>query len=224
MNSGRKQQHGLPRLYGTARSSATFRVRIGLNLKGVEYASALVDLQAREHQSKAYRTINPQGLVPVLVIDGHVLSQSLAILEYLEEVHPDPPILPAQAAARAHVRALAQIVACDIHPLNNPRVLEQLSITLGASEAEQLAWYRPWIADGLMALARAVGMLASPTSGVCYGDTITLADVCLVPQLINARRFECPLEAYPTLMRIFDRCMRHPAFRRAQPAWQADFK
>lgn len=210
------------RLYSYFRSSAAYRVRIALNLKGLDYEQVTVNLLKGEDQDPAYRRLNPQGLVPTLVTTGgRVLTQSLAICEYLEEVYPFPPLLPAEAPARARVRALAGLVACEMHPLNNLRVLQYLTGTLGVDEQAKLAWYRHWIAEGFTALE---DMLAdSPDTGRhCHGDAPTLADVCLLPQMFNAERFQCDLEPYPTLQRIARACAELPAFAKAHPAQQPD--
>jgi len=187
-----------PVLYDYWRSSAAYRVRIALNLKGVDYESRQVDLREGEQQSAEYRELNPQGLVPMLEIDGHRLTQSLAIINYLDLRYPNVPLIPAAAAERAHVVAMAMTVACDIHPLNNLRVLKYLKDPLGHSQAEIDAWYAHWIEEGLPALEA----MAAPRAGkFLFGDAPTGADVCLVPQLYNARRFDVALDAYPTLLR-----------------------
>ena len=208
------------KLYTYFRSSAAFRVRIALHLKGLAYEPAFVHLAKGEHLQPAYAKINPQGLLPVLQVDGTLLAQSIAIMEYLEETHAQPPLLPADPLARARVRSLSLIVACEIHPLNNPRVLKYVKNVLGHSQDEVNAWYRHWIADGLGKLE---AELARPGTGRhCHGDTPTMADCCLVPQIFNAQRFECDLKPYPTLMRVFDACMQLDAFDRAQPSKQPD--
>jgi len=208
------------KLYTYFRSSAAFRVRIALHLKGLAYEPAFVHLAKGEHLQPAYAKINPQGLLPALQVDGTLLAQSIAIMEYLEETHAQPPLLPADPLARARVRSLSLIVACEIHPLNNPRVLKYVKNALGHSQDEVNAWYRHWIADGL---AKLEAELARPGTGRhCHGDTPTMADCCLVPQIFNAQRFECDLKPYPTLMRVFDACMQLDAFDRAQPSKQPD--
>ena len=208
------------KLYTYFRSSAAFRVRIALHLKGIAYEPAFVHLAKGEHLQPAYAKINPQGLLPALQVDGTLLAQSIAIMEYLEETHAQPPLLPADPLARARVRSLSLIVACEIHPLNNPRVLKYVKNALGHSQDEVNAWYRHWIADGL---AKLEAELARPGTGRhCHGDTPTMADCCLVPQIFNAQRFECDLKPYPTLMRVFDACMQLDAFDRAQPSKQPD--
>ena len=203
-----------PILYDYWRSSAAYRVRIALNLKGIDYESRQVDLRADEQKSADYRRLNPQGLVPMLEIDGHRLTQSLAILNYLDLRYPNQPLLPASAAERAHVVAMAMTVACDIHPLNNLRVLKYLKNELGHSQDEIDAWYAHWIAEGLPALEA----LAAPTAGkFLFGDAPTGADVCLVPQLYNARRYDVQLDNYPTLLRADENANKLDAFAAAHP-------
>lgn len=209
------------KLYTYYRSSAAYRVRIALNLKGLAWEAVPVHLARGEQRQDAYRSVNPAGLVPALEVDGQLLTQSLAIIEYLDEVHPEPSLLPGDALARARIRALAQSVACDIHPINNLRVLQYLTGELGASEAQKTAWYRHWVELGLESVERLLA--AAPLSGrYCVGDTPTLADVCLVPQVYNARRFECRTEHVPTVMRIVAQCETLDAFRLAAPGVQAD--
>jgi len=208
------------KLYTYFRSSAAFRVRIALNLKGLAYEPAFVHLAKGEHRQPEYTAVNPQALLPTLVVDHHALAQSLAIIEYLEETHPQPPLLPNDAFGRARVRSLALIVACEIHPLNNPRVLKYVKNNLGHSQDEINAWYRHWIADGL---AKLEAELREPGTGRhCHGDAPGMADCCLVPQIFNAQRFECDLKPYATVMRVFDACMQLDAFDRAQPGKQPD--
>jgi maleylacetoacetate isomerase len=211
------------KLYNYFRSSASFRVRIALNLKGLPYEYAVVHLlKDGGQQFKAeFRALNPEALIPVLEDSGHALTQSLAIIEYLEETHPQPPLLPPSALDRAYVRALALAVACEIHPLNNLRVLRYLVRELKVSEEQKNAWYRHWVEQGLASIeARLVA------EGRCgrhaLGDTVTLADVVLVPQIFNAQRFDCRLDHVPTVMRIFGHCMELPAFVDAQPSRQPD--
>ncbi len=209
------------RLYNYWRASSPFRVRIALNLKGLDWEHVGVHLLRGEHRSAEYRRLNPLGLVPALVDGDLTLTQSLAIIEYLDERYPQPPLLPATSAERARVRALAMIVACEIHPLNNPRVLNYLTGTLGVTEAQKLAWYRHWVAEGLAAFEAEVA--GHPATGAfCHGDSPTLADVCLVPQLANGRRYECDLAPYPALLAIEARCLALPAFQAALPERQPD--
>jgi maleylacetoacetate isomerase/maleylpyruvate isomerase len=208
------------KLYTYFRSSAAFRVRIALNFKGLAYEPLFVHLAKAEHLQPAYQGINPQGLLPALQVDGALLAQSLAIIEYLEETRPRPPLLPQDSLGRARVRGLSLIVACEIHPLNNPRVLKYVKNTLRHSQEEVDAWYRHWIADGL---AKLQAELDRPGTGrYCHGDAPSMADCCLVPQIFNARRFHCDLAPYPTVMRVFDACMQLDAFDRAQPGKQPD--
>lgn len=211
-------------LYTYFRSSAAYRVRIALNLKGLAYDSLPIHLvkDGGQHRSAAYRAINPQALVPSLRDGEHTLTQSLAIMEYLDEAYPDTPaLLPRSALERARVRALAQVVACEIHPINNLRVLRYLSDDLAVTEAQKTAWYQHWVAEGLQALE---AMLANhPATGqFCHGEQPGLADCCLIPQVFNAQRFGCPLDAYPTIGRIVQACAPLPAFVQAAPAAQAD--
>lgn len=202
------------------RSSAAFRVRCALNHKGIAYAPEVVWLPSDAHRSDAYLALNPQGLVPTLIDGPLVLTQSLAIIEYLDETRDGPKLLPADPAGRARVRALAQLVACEIHPLNNPRVLKYLKNTLGHGQPAVDAWYRHWIAEGFAALESALG--DARTGLYSHGDSVTVADCCLVPQVFNAKRFDCPLDAYPRTMRVFDALMLLPAFDAAQPSKQPD--
>jgi maleylacetoacetate isomerase len=211
------------KLYNYYRSSASFRVRIALNLKGLNYDYVPVHLTKGGGQqfAPAFRALNPDALIPVLDDGGQVLTQSLAIIEYLDETHPEPTLLPGTAAERAYIRAFALTIACEIHPLNNLRVLRYLVQQLGASEDSKNAWYRHWVEEGLAALEARV--VAEGRSGRhVLGDRVTMADVVLVPQVFNARRFECRLDHVPTLMRIFDHCMELPAFADAQPSRQPD--
>ena len=208
------------KLYTYFRSSAAFRVRIALNLKGLAYEPAFVHLAKGEHRAAAYGAINPQALLPTLDEGGHLLTQSLAILEYLEETHPSPPLLPTDPFERARVRSLALLVACEIHPVNNLRVLQHLKRALGQNEEQVNAWYRHWIADGL---AKVEAELARPGTGnYCHGNRPTMADCCLVPQVFNAQRYKCDTAPYPTTMRVFGECMKLDAFDRAQPSKQPD--
>lgn len=211
------------KLYTYFRSSAAYRVRIALNLKGLDYQAVPVHLarDGGEHRRKDYLAVNPAALVPAVAEDGRVLTQSMAIIEYLDETHPAPPLLPGTATDRARIRAIAQTIACDIHPINNLRVLQYLGREFGIDEAGRNAWYRHWVETGLAALEK---MLAGDarTGEFCHGDTPTLADCCLVPQVFNARRFNCGLAAMPTVLRIAERCESLEAFRLAAPANQPD--
>lgn len=200
-------------LYDYFRSSAAFRLRIALNLKGLGYASVPVNLVANEQRQADYLQLNPLGLVPALATaEGELLTQSVAILEWLEEQYPAPPLLPADALGRARVRAMVQTIACDIHPLNNLRVQRYLVDTLGASEDAKLAWYHHWIALGFAALEQQV-----TGDRYCYGDRPTFADACLLPQVFNARRFEQDLQPYPRLRAIATHLEQLPAFAAATP-------
>ena len=201
-------------LYDYYRSSAAYRVRIALNLKGVEYESRTVNLLNSEQRADDYRALNPQGLVPMLEIDGHRLTQSLAIIIYLDQCFPDPPLVPRDPADGAHVRAMALTVACDIHPLNNLRVLKYLTNELGLPQEERDSWYIHWIREGLPALET----LAKAGAGkFLFGDEPSVADICLVPQLYNARRFNVPLGYYPTLLRAEENANALEAFAAAHP-------
>ncbi|ANY17057.1 maleylacetoacetate isomerase [Bordetella pseudohinzii] len=210
-------------LFSYFRSSAAYRVRIALNLKGLPYDYKPVHLlkDGGQQLSEGYRALNPAALVPTLVDGDHVIGQSLAIIEYLDETHPAAPLLPATPAARARVRAIALSIACDTHPLNNLRVLKYLKHEVKAAEEVKNAWYRHWVDTGLAAVE---SMLAnsSETGRFCHGDTPTLADLCLVPQVFNARRFGCDLTAMPTILRIDEACNALPAFQKAAPENQPD--
>ncbi|MDR5903396.1 maleylacetoacetate isomerase [Halomonas icarae] len=209
-------------LYGYFRSSAAYRVRIALNLKGLDYDQAPVNLVKGEQRGDANLARNAQGLVPVLeTSEGTQLTQSLAICEYLDEIYPEPPLLPADAEGRARVRALAQLVACEIHPLNNLKVLKYLVGELGVGDEAKLGWYRHWIAEGFQALE--AKLTAEAGSGkFCHGDSPGLADICLVPQVFNAERFECDLSPYPRIRGIAANCRALPAFAKAAPEAQPD--
>ena len=208
------------KLYTYFRSSAAFRVRIALNLKGLAYEPVFVHLAKGEHRAAAYAKVNPQALLPTLELDdGTRLTQSLAIIEYLDEKHPQKPLLPKDARERARVRSLSYLIASEIHPLNNLRVLQHLKRALGQSEEQVNAWYRHWIADGL---AKLEAELASNKGRFCHGDAPTMADCCLVPQIFNAKRYHSDLAPYPSTMRVFDACMNLEAFDRAQPSKQPD--
>jgi maleylacetoacetate isomerase len=201
-------------LHDYFRSSASYRVRIALNLKGVAYERHEVSLLNGDQKSEAYRALNPQGFVPMLEWDGERITQSLAIFDFLDAKVEEPPFVPSDPSGRAHVLALALTVACDIHPLNNLRVLKYLKSELGHDQEAVDAWYRHWVAEGLAALEA----LAAPRAGTfLYGDTVGMADICLVPQLYNARRFNVPLEPYPTLLRAEASAIALPAFAAAHP-------
>lgn len=208
-------------LYTFFRSSTSYRLRIALSVKGLAWEPHFVSLPRMEHREESYLATNPQGLVPMLVEDGVRLTQTQAIIEYLEERYPDPPLLPSDPVERAYVRALGQIIACDIHPLNNVRVLKLLRERFGLSEDDVQAWYAHWIATGLAAFE---AMLASEgrAGDYCLGDMLTMADICLVPQVANARRFDCDLAPYPYSVAIADRAAALEAVARAAPALQAD--
>ena len=205
------------KLYNYFRSSASFRVRIALALKELPFEYISVHLAKGEHKQAAFADLSADGLVPLLELDdGSRLSQSMAIIEYLDEQFPGASLLPTDALGRARVRALSQSIACEIHPLNNLRVLKYLVKDLQVDEAAKDTWYRHWVRSGLEAFER---QLAQPGTGAfCHGDTPTLADCCLVPQIFNAQRFETPLDGLPLTMGIFERCMALPAFQAAQPS------
>ena len=204
-------------LFNYFRSSASYRVRIALALKGLDYTYSSVHLPRRENVAESYAAVSASRLVPTLrEDDGTLLTQSLAIIEYLEETHPTPALLPTDARGRARVRALALDIACEIHPLNNLRVLRYLVDDLKLSEDDKNRWYRHWVETGLAAVER---QLQHPDTGrFCHGETPTLADITLVPQIFNARRFECRLDHVPTVMRVFDACMSVQAFSATQPS------
>ncbi|MGI2055959.1 maleylacetoacetate isomerase [Shewanella baltica] len=213
------------KLYGYWRSSAAYRVRIALNLKGISAEQLSVHLvrDGGEQHKAAYSALNPLELVPTLTLDDELdadaLSQSLAIIEYLDEIHPQSSLLPASALERAHVRAMALTVACEIHPLNNLRVLQYLTQTLGVDEAAKNTWYHHWVASGFAALET---LLKRHSGRYCFGDTVTLADLCLVPQVYNAMRFNVDLTPYPNIMRVWAECNQLEAFADAAPERQAD--
>jgi maleylacetoacetate isomerase len=208
-------------LHSSWRAGAPYRVRIGLALKGVEYDYAAVDLVGGEQRQPAYRAVNPQGLAPALDLgDGTVLAQSLAILEWLEETRPQPPILPRGALDRAIVRRMAGIIACDIHPLNNTRVGKKLA-EMGVPEGAVLAWIQGWIRDGFDALEPLVEQYGGQFA---FGDHATIADCCLVPQVYSARRFKLDVAPWPALVGAADRAAEHPAFQAAHPNNQPDAK
>jgi maleylacetoacetate isomerase len=206
-------------LFGYWRAAAPYRVRIGLNLKGLAYDQAPVNLLKGEQRQAAYLDLNPQGLTPALAVgEGVLLTQSLAILEWLDEAYPDPSLLPADPIGRARVRAMAQVVACDIHPLNNVRVMNELTAR-GQDEAARRAWMARWLTEGFTALETTI---AAHGGTYAHGDAPTLADVCIVPQVYGARRFDIDLSPYPTLVAAADRAADHPAFAAAHPSLQPD--
>jgi maleylacetoacetate isomerase len=209
------------KLYGYFRSSAAFRVRIALNLKKLDYEGRFIHLRRGDQTQANFLAVNPQGLVPALETDGQTLIQSLSIIEYLDETHPEPPLLPRDPAGRARVRGLAAIVGCDIHPLNNLRVLRYLHGPLGQDQHAIETWYNHWIDEGFRALER---LLADDprTGAFCHGETPGLADIALVPQVINAERYSLDLSPYPTINRIFETCMKLEAFAAAHPNRQPD--
>ncbi|MBK9607431.1 MAG: maleylacetoacetate isomerase [Betaproteobacteria bacterium] len=209
------------KLYNYFRSSAAYRVRIALNMKGIKPENVFVHLQKSEQLAAGYLQINPQGLVPTLVDGDEVITQSLAIIEYLDETHPVPPLLPATPAERARVRSIALAIACDIHPIDNLRVLKYLTGVLKVSEEQKNAWYAHWVREGLSALETRLAADAR-TGRCCHGDSPTLADICLIPQLANARRVTLDLAVFPTLLRIEEACNALPAFADAAPARQPD--
>ena len=208
------------RLYSFYLSSAAFRVRIALNLKGVDYETVAVNLSQGEHREAEFLATNPQATVPVIDDDGVVLWQSLAIIDYLDSRYPTPRLIPAEPVARARVQALAQLIVCEMHPLNNLRVRNYLRGELGLDEAGASRWYKHWIADGFTSLEALVRRFSG--GRYCFADTVSAADVCLVPQVYNARRFDCDLTSYPTLVGIADRLSTEPAFAHAAPELQPD--
>jgi maleylacetoacetate isomerase len=212
------------KLYTYARSSAAFRTRIALNLKGIQYETLTVDLRtaASDQQKPEYVAVNPQGLVPALIAEDTTIAQSLAIIEYLDETHPEPPLLPRAPVDRARVRAMALAVACDLHPLNNLRVLNYLRSPLGHDEDTVNAWYRHWIAVGFAGLEQEAKR-ASADGRYMFGSSVSIADVYIVPQMYNARRFKCDIEPYPTLRSICSHLEALPAFANAAPEAQPGF-
>ena len=204
------------KLYNYFRSSASFRVRIALQLKGLPYDYIPVHIAKGEHKQAVYAAVSPDLLVPTLEIDGQRLGQSMAIIEYLDETHPEPALLPKDALGRARVRALAQTIACEIHPVNNLRVLKYLVHDMRVSDDAKNTWYRHWVRTGLEAFERELALL--PASTYCFGNTPTLADCCLVPQIFNGQRFKVNFDDLPRTMAAFDACMKLDAFQKAQPS------
>ncbi|WP_076998887.1 maleylacetoacetate isomerase [Variovorax sp. KK3] len=204
------------KLHNYFRSSASFRVRIALNLKGLDYDYIPVHIARGDHKTGPFSAISADMLVPLLEDDGERFSQSMAIIEYLDEIHPEPALLPRDPVSRAHVRALAQSVACEIHPLNNLRVLKYLVRELKIGDDAKNTWYRHWVREGMLAFERQLAQ--RPASVYCWGDTPTLADCCLVPQVFNGQRFDCDFSGLPRTMAAFEACMQLDAFQRAQPS------
>ncbi len=207
------------KLYSYFRSSASYRVRIALALKGLDVSIIPVNLVKGDQKTDDYLAINPQGLVPSLQVDDAVLSQSLAIIEHLEEVDNTVPLLPSDTIGRASVRAMAQLIACEVHPLNNLRVLQYLTGELGIDDTTKMAWYAHWIHQGFASLEM---MLKQHAGKFCYGDTPTMADCCLIPQVYNAKRFDVDISAYPLINQIVANCEALPAFIKAHPDHQPD--
>lgn len=206
-------------LYDYFRSSAAFRVRIALNVKGLAAERRFVHLRKGEQRSASYLELNPQGFVPMLAVGERRLTQSMAIIEYLEERHPLPPLLPQGAEDRAWVRAIALAIACDIHPLNNTRVLRYLARDLALAEPARDEWYRHWVREGFGAIE---SQLATRDTRFCFGEAPTMADVCLVPQVFNAHRLDVDMAPYPRIRAVHEACMQVPAFADAQPSRQPD--
>jgi maleylacetoacetate isomerase len=214
------------KLYNFCRSSASFRVRIALNLKGIPFEYISVHLAKGEHKKPEYAALAADGLVPLLDTGTLKLSQSMAIIEYLDETHPAPALLPADAQGRHQVRALAQSIACEIHPLNNLRVLKYLTGQLKVDEDTKTKWYQHWVREGLVSFEKQLAQVQDklPASKYCYGDTPTLADCCLIPQIFNGQRFNCDFSGLPRTMAAFDACMQLPDFDKAQPKNCPDFE
>jgi maleylacetoacetate isomerase len=211
------------KLYTFFRSSASFRVRIALNQKGLAWEHAGVSLPGGEHQQPGYKSVNAQGLVPTLEDGGRLLAQSLAIIEYLDEAHPGPRLMPADPLDRHYVRAVSQIIACEIHPLNNLRTLKYVRKSYGLDDEGVNVWYRHWIAEGFEMLETYLNR-ERKHGKYCFRDQVTMADCCLVPQVFNAQRYDCDLKPYPTVMKLHEECMKLDAFVRAQPSQQPDAK
>ena len=208
------------KLFTYFRSSAAFRVRIAINLKGMDVEHASIHLRRGEQLAPAYASLNPQRLVPALLDGPNILTQSLAIIDYLEDLRPDPPLLPREPIDRAYVRSLALAVACDIQPINNTRVLNHLATSCGADEGTRIAWARHWIVEGFAAIETALAKRGA--GNYCFGDGPTLADICLIPQVYNAERAGTDMTAYPIIRRINRTCTELPAFAKATPERQPD--
>ena len=208
-------------LYTFFRSSTSFRLRIALNAKGLAYTPEFVNLPKMQHRDPAYMAKNPQGLVPALLDGGHLVTQSLAMLEYLDERYPEPPLMPSDIDERAYVRALSQIIGCDIHPVNNVRVLKYLRSRWKLSEEDSNEWYAHWIAEGFRSIEATIKQ-EGRAGAYCLGERFTIADICLAPQVFNAQRFNCDLAAYPVSVAIAERVMQLPAVLKAHPKEQGD--
>ena len=209
-------------LYGYYRSSAAYRVRIALEWKQLDWKYLPINLLKGDQKQETYLQVNPQGLVPALATAEGTITQSLAIIEYLEDTHPELSLLPSKAIDRAHVRSMAYQIAMEIHPLNNPRITQFLTSKMDVTEAEKLHWYHHWVDVGFTALERRL-TLSESNGRFCFGDSVSLADICLIPQVYNALRFNCPLQNYPTICAIYDHCHRIPAFVSASPETQPDY-
>ena len=210
-------------VYDYFRSSAAFRLRIALNLKGLVPERRYIHLANNAHRTDEYRAVNPQGFVPYMIDDdGFELSQSMAMIEYLDETHPAPPLLPQNFRERAIARSIAQIIACDIHPVNNKRILDKLTDDFQVSDETKTRWYCGWIHEGFVAIEKMLDK-RPVQSPFCVGDTPTIADICLIPQVANANRFKCSLDAFPRILGIYHHAMKLSAFHDAQPSKQPDF-
>ena len=209
------------KLYSFFNSSTSFRVRIALALKGLSYDYVGVNLRGGEQGKEDYRELSPVGIVPVLVDGDVTLTQSLAIIDYLDYRHPEPPLVPEDPLLRARVLEISQTIACEIHPINNIRVLKYLTGKLGVNEDDKSAWYKHWVDEGLSAVERLLSRL--PSGAYCVGDAPTLADCCLVPQVANAQRMGCDLSRFPRVMAVYEHCMKQPAFTAAAPQNQSDY-
>lgn len=208
------------KLYNFFNSSTSYRVRIAMALKGIDYTYEGINIRVGEQATESYLKISPAKNVPLLVDGDFRLNQSLAIIEYLDQQYPEPPLLPQDTKLQAQIRAFSYGIACDIHPINNLRVLKYLTEQLNVTDEQKTAWYQHWVAEGLTAAERALPQKNTP---YCFGDTPSLADVCLVPQMANAERFGCDLNPYPRLLEIYRYCLNQPAFIAAQPSLQPDY-